>query len=307
MRLFFSVVITVYNKADFIESTIKSVLNQTYKNFEIIVINDGSTDRSEAIIKTHNDTRIKLITTENKGASHARNLGIQNANYDYIALLDGDDLWDKSYLKVFCEAIKTFPEQHIFACAASHKYGNKLIPVKYSFEQSECFKLHNYFEASKKHTIITSSSVVFHASILEQTGLFDPTIVSGQDTDMWIRFGLFASIVFINKKLAIYNHNPYSLSNTTFELKHKSKFNKYINFEKENAPLKAFLDRNRYSMAILSKIVEDPKSFQYYNTHINYNNLDSKQRFLIKSPRWLLRILIKLKSLKKQKLYYPNR
>jgi glycosyltransferase involved in cell wall biosynthesis len=214
-----SVVITVYNKAKFIKNTLQSVFNQTFHDFEIIVVNDGSTDNSLDIIKSFNEDRIKLITIENQGASAARNTGINSASADYIALLDGDDLWDKDFLKYIKQAISKFPEEHIFATGLSQKYDKKTVPVAYSFKQNKLFGIHNYFEASKKYAILSSSSVVFHRSVLEKTGQFDPDITSGQDIDLWIRFGMHFNIVFINKPLAIYNHVITSLSKIGLQLR----------------------------------------------------------------------------------------
>jgi glycosyltransferase involved in cell wall biosynthesis len=303
---FFSIIISVYNKEKYIKSTINSVLNQSYKDFEIIIINDGSTDDSVKIIESLEDKRIKLITTINQGASIARNTGIKKASSKFIALLDGDDTWEKSYLQAMYDAISIFPEIKIFTTGISQKYDNKIIPVKYSFKQLDLYGKHNYFEASKKYTLITSSSVVFNKSIIEQTGYFDPLIISGQDTDLWIRFGLYFDILFINRQLAYYNYYPSSLSNTTFDLSKKLKFDKYHNEEKENKELKAFLDRNRYSMAILSKIQNDKKHFSYYTSHLDTNNLNFKQNFLLKSPKWLLQLLLKIIALKGEKVYYPS-
>ncbi|WP_369997944.1 glycosyltransferase family 2 protein [Winogradskyella sp.] len=306
MTPFFSVVVTVYNKSNFIESTLKSVLNQSFKRFELIVVNDGSTDNSVELIKTFKDSRLQLITTRNQGASNSRNLGIEKANCDYIALLDGDDTWDLEYLKTVSEAIAKFPDEKIYATAVSQKYNERIIPLKYNIEQNAIFGVHNYFKASREHSIITSSSVVFHKSILKKSGLFDSSIVSGQDTDLWIRFGMQSNVVFINKQLVTYNHSNMSLSNTTFKLKDKPKFDKYFKEEKNDPLLKAYLDRNRYAMAILSKIVNDTKSFDFYTAHIDFENLSRKQKLLLKCPRWVLKLLIKLKSIKNRKLYYPE-
>ena len=303
---FFSVIITVYNKAHFIKNTLDSVLNQTFKDFEVIIINDGSTDTSAKIINTFKDQRLKLISTPNQGASVARNTGINEAKYNYIALLDGDDTWDLTYLEHIRNVIGKFPDYKIFTTAVSEKYEHKTIPVVYNFEQKELYGVHNYFDASKKYSLLTSSSVVFHKSILEKTGLFDSSIISGQDTDMWIRFGMYYDIVFINKQLATYTYNATSLSNTTFGLDKKPKYDKYYQDEKKNKPLKAFLDRNRYSMAILSKLQDDKKSFNYYLSHIEMHNLNLRHKILIHSPKWVLRLLLKLKSLKGGKLYYPE-
>jgi len=300
----FSVVISVYNKADYIENTLKSVVNQSFDDFEVIVVNDGSSDNSLEIINSINDDRISVITTENLGASMARNKGIEESNSDFIALLDGDDYWDKDYLKTIYEAISIFPNQKVFSVAIAQKYKNKIVPVNYSFNQTETFRIHNFFESSKKYSLLSSSSVVFHKAIIKQTGKFDPNIVSGQDTDLWIRFGLHYDIVFINKQLVTYTHNTNSLSNTTFNLSQKPKFDNYLTYEKDNPILKAYLDKNRYSMAILSKFQNDKKSFEFYLNNIDFKNLNTKQKLLLKSPLWFLKLLQKVKSIKGEKIYY---
>lgn len=300
----FSVVISVYNKADYIENTLKSVVNQSFDDFEVIVVNDGSSDNSLEIINSINDDRISVITTENLGASMARNKGIEESNSDFIALLDGDDYWNKDYLQTIYDAISIFPNQKVFSVAIAQKYKNKIVPVNYSFNQTETFRIHNFFASSKKYSLLSSSSVVFHKAIIKQTGKFDPNIVSGQDTDLWIRFGLHYDIVFINKQLVTYTHNSNSLSNTTFNLSQKPKFDNYLTYEKDNPLLKAYLDKNRYSMAILSKFQYDKKSSEFYLNNIDFKNLNTKQKLLLKSPLWLLKLLQKVKSIKGEKIYY---
>ncbi|NRB83692.1 MAG: glycosyltransferase family 2 protein [Winogradskyella sp.] len=300
----FSVVISVYNKAEYIKNTLNSVINQSFNDFEVIVVNDGSSDNSLEIINSINDERISVITTENLGASMARNKGIEASKSDFIALLDGDDYWDKNYLKTIYEAISNFPNQNIFSVAIAQKYKNKIVPVNYSFKQIETFGIHNFFKSSKKYSLLSSSSVVFHKDIIKKTGKFDPSIVSGQDTDLWIRFGLHFDIVFINKQLVTYTYNTNSLSNTTFNLSQKPKFDNYRTYEKNNHLLKAYLDKNRYSMAILSKFQNDIKSFEFYINNIDFYNLNTKQKLLLKSPLWCLKLLQKVKSIKGEKIYY---
>lgn len=97
-----SVIIPVYNSEKFIKETIKTVQNQTYKNYELIVVNDCSTDNSKKIIEEEikKDNKIKLINLkENSGVAIARNTGIDNAKGKYIAFLDADDLWEKEKLE----------------------------------------------------------------------------------------------------------------------------------------------------------------------------------------------------------------
>ena len=96
-----SIIIPAYNAADYLAQTIESVLNQTYSDFELILIDDGSTDRTREIIKDYQckDARIKYFYKENGGVSSARNLGLQKATGDFVSFLDSDDLWDRRFLE----------------------------------------------------------------------------------------------------------------------------------------------------------------------------------------------------------------
>src|SRR5690625_5076160 len=110
----FSVVIPLYNKELSIRNTLQSVLDQTFTDFEIVIVNDGSTDSSAAIVEEFTDPRIRLIHQENQGVSAARNKGIEEAKYDWIVFLDGDDLWENNHLEEFVKMIKLFPEDRVF-------------------------------------------------------------------------------------------------------------------------------------------------------------------------------------------------
>jgi glycosyltransferase involved in cell wall biosynthesis len=301
---YFSIVISVFNKEDFIYNTINSVLNQTFSDFELIIVNDGSSDSSEKIITSFSDSRIRYIYQENQGAGATRNHGIQLAKSDVIALLDGDDVWLPNYLESIFNAIKAFPNEHIYATAIAHKYNERIVPVTYNFPIDGKTTLKSYLENSLKHTILTSSSIVFKKSILETTGLFDSSIKSGQDTDLWIRIGIYFPIVFINTIFVHYTYSDNSLSNSTFILEAKPKFDKYYFEEAENPALKKFIDKNRFSLAILSKITGDKDSFLFYRKHLDVTNLKVRQRVLITCPAWLLKLLLKIKALKGKKVYY---
>ncbi|MGZ8944558.1 MAG: glycosyltransferase family 2 protein [Methylococcaceae bacterium] len=118
----FTVVIPLYNKANIIMRTLASVLTQTHKEFEVIIVNDGSTDGSVDVVKGFtSDTRIKIINQENQGVSAARNKGVACAKYDYIAFLDGDDEWLPGYLEKMKEAIELFPNASMYGCPSWHR------------------------------------------------------------------------------------------------------------------------------------------------------------------------------------------
>ena len=106
----FSVVMPLFNKEDSVPSTIRSILSQTYSNYELIIINDGSTDLSRERAASFSDPRIQIIDQQNLGVSAARNRGIKAASNPYIAFMDADDIWEPEYLQTQRKLIQDYPE-----------------------------------------------------------------------------------------------------------------------------------------------------------------------------------------------------
>lgn len=206
--LLFSVVIPLYNKAEHIRRSIDSVLAQTIQNFEIIVVNDGSTDGGENIVKRYTDHRIKLIEQNNSGVSSARNRGILTAEGKYIAFLDADDVWLPDFLDTISGLIKKFSDAGAYATAYKVKEPDgKYYKVNFSPIPSFPWEgiISNYFEclASGYHSLRTSA-VCIKKDIFNSVGLFDTSFRMGEDTDMWIRLYLKTKIAFSTKINAIY-------------------------------------------------------------------------------------------------------
>ena len=105
-----SVIIPVYEGSNVVSRAINSVLSQTYQNFELIIVNDGSTDNTEEVVKAIKDDRIKYFVQENKGQSSARNKGIKEATGEYIAFLDADDYWSPSHLSDHVNFLENNPD-----------------------------------------------------------------------------------------------------------------------------------------------------------------------------------------------------
>src|SRR5690606_24640193 len=122
----FSVVIPLYNKELSIIETINSVLGQDFDDYEIIVINDGSTDNSRQKVYSIIDSRIRIIDQANGGVSSARNRGINEAKYEWIAFLDGDDLWKNNHLQTFKKMITNYSEYKVFC--TSYITSNQVFP-----------------------------------------------------------------------------------------------------------------------------------------------------------------------------------
>ncbi len=291
---FFSIIIPVYNKETFLENTIKSVLQQSFTDFELIVINDGSTDNSESKIKSFSDPRIKYLKKENGGVSTARNLGIETAAASYITFIDADDYWYPNFLEEMVSSIEQFPDQHIFSAAIEVETEKTVFPAQYSIVKEKEKEVVNYFDASMKTTAICTSCAVFHKSVFEKVGNFDVDIRSGQDTDMWIRIGLRYPIVFSWKILARYVYDAQSLSKKKEYLNKKMNFSKFEMLEKTNERLKKFLDLNLFSFAIRSKLANDKANFKVYYDKINLKDLNFKKRILLELPGFGLQFLVRL-------------
>ena len=111
-----SVVIPLYNKAGQVARTLRSVLGQTFGRFEVVIVDDGSTDGSVNEARSVHDSRIRIVSQRNAGVSAARNRGIAEARYDLIAFLDADDEWKPTYLETQCNLYRKYPDCSVFAC-----------------------------------------------------------------------------------------------------------------------------------------------------------------------------------------------
>ena len=293
--IYFSIIIPVYNKQKFIESTIKSVLNQSFIHFELIIVNDGSTDESEKKIKEFQDKRIRYFKKENEGVSSARNFGIERSISNYIVFIDADDYWYGDFLETIHQNTINFPDQKVFSTAIEIETSKNIFSPKYSIKKTGETQIVNYFKASSKQTVLCSSSSVFHKSIFEEIGNFDPSLKNGEDTDFWIRVGLKYQIVFTFTILARYVYDFNSLSKNKINLSSNLNFTKFKNEEKHNSDLNKFLDLNRFSLAIKSKIAGEKNNFNEIYASINKSKLTIKKRILLKLSPFILKKLIDLK------------
>lgn len=200
-----SVIIPVYNSEKYIEETINSVLNQTYQNFEIIIVDDCSTDDSCKIIENLNDERIRLIKLDkNSGVAVARNIAIENANGQYIAFLDSDDIWIRNKLQLQIEQMK---EGVSFSYTAIGMIDEKNQIIK----EHVSIPIECTYKLLQKNTLIATSTVVLDQNYIKDFKM--PNMRSGQDYATWmmiLREGIVAH--GINKPLVFYRKRNSSLS-----------------------------------------------------------------------------------------------
>lgn len=207
--MLFSIVIPLYNKEGQIANTLRSVFTQTCTDYEIVIVNDGSTDGSAAAVEAIGDPRIRLIHQQNAGVSAARNRGIVEARGQYIALLDADDEWKPEYLATIAELIRRYPDCNVFATNYEfHDSKGKITPTiinKLPFTTTDGI-LSNYFEvASCSHPPICSISIVTTRTAFNSIGGFPIGIKSGEDLLTWARLAQKYKIAYSNKPIAIYN------------------------------------------------------------------------------------------------------
>lgn len=201
-----SVLIPLYNKSQSIATTISSVLSQTYTEFEVIVVDDGSTDGSGDVVLTIDDDRIKYFKKENGGVSSARNYGIEKAQNELIALLDGDDLWEPTFLEEMLSLIELTPDAALWGAGYAFQYmdnGDYDIP-DLTLLQNFVGYIEDYWSIAKDNILFTSSSVIINKNVIDAIGKYDEQLIRGEDVDLWFRIALHYPVAFLNKPLAIY-------------------------------------------------------------------------------------------------------
>ena len=216
------VIIPAYNRAGFIRETIDSVLNQTYKNIELIVVDDGSTDDTMEILKEYGD---KLIILQhpggvNKGQSAAINLGMENAAGKYIAILDSDDLFAPEKIE---KQVKYLEEHSDIGLVYANGYGVDVNGKKlYSFYD------HSHIENSDPERVLMDcyfllpNNSLVQKSAFELAGEFDEKLRSAQDHDMAIRLAEVAKLGYLDEYLFSYRRHKDSISSKKADLRWKN-------------------------------------------------------------------------------------
>jgi len=199
-----SVIIPTHNRAEFLHSAITSVLNQTFQDFEIIIIDDASNDHSREVIANFNDARIKVRHNQvSKGAAGARNIAIMNSNCEYIAFLDDDDEWLPEKLKIQACLLDNSPPEVGGVCTGYftiEKSGRILSTVNPEM-----------IDLSKGNPIATSS-ILLRRECFEKCGMFDESMLACSDYDMWIRMSKKFCFKIVKNTLMKYYINENGLT-----------------------------------------------------------------------------------------------
>lgn len=210
----FSVIIPLYNKSPYVAKAIGSVLGQSFKDFELIIMDDGSKDDSYEVasnaIEGH-QSNCRLYRQENAGVSVARNNGVAVSKGDYLCFLDADDWWDSCFLEEMSKLIESFPDAGIYGTnytivnETKRKTRVAQIGVEEGFEKGYI----NYCRAYSKTSYMPlwTGAVCIPRGVFEELNGFPKGVKLGEDFILWIQIALKHKVVFLNKPLAFYNQD----------------------------------------------------------------------------------------------------
>ena len=287
----FSIIIPLYNKANHIARTIDSVLRQSFKDFELIVVNDGSTDGGEKVAWQYNDPRIKIINQPNGGESSARNSGINIASADYIAFLDADDTWDFDFLEIINELIIKFPTA---AGYATHIRNSAILQQQVSLyfdatRGDDAWVIDNYFEClNSGYFPVTSSSVCIKKSLLIEIQGFNVNLKIGPDIDAWIKVFLAADIAISNRFAATYHTDAEnrSINRLDFSIRELEFFEHLRkSYLKSTLDLKYYIALNEWSskrifLIVIRSIYQGNKRFAARVLRDNWKIISGRKKLI---------------------------
>jgi len=198
----FSIVIPTYNRAHFLHEALESVWSQSLTSYEVLVIDDGSTDNTEQVLERWRD-RIRIFKGQHEGVAAARNTGVVNARGRYIAFLDSDDTWLPHKLERQAALLEAEPEIGLL-------YGQMW---SYHVDDPSNVRLDPYVVARSFDELlngpnsVTTSTVVVRRECFQAVGLFDPSIKASSDYELWLRIARQFRVEFINEPLAVYRRH----------------------------------------------------------------------------------------------------
>lgn len=213
-----SVVIPTYNCSAYLTEAVESVLAQTFRDFEVLVIDDGSTDETAAVMRRYGPP-VRYIRQPNRGVAVARNHGIEQSRGRYVAFLDADDTWLPHKLERQLAALKRHPD-HRACYSAFVVVTSDLQPLGVTRSQRQGSALQDLL--LRGNVIGTPSTVLCERSLTLAAGGFDPRLSLGADWDMWIRLGAFTEFLYVDEPLVWYRQHGANMSRNATLLEHDS-------------------------------------------------------------------------------------
>lgn len=302
-NILISVVIPTHNRVDLLGRAIKSVQNQTYKNIEIIIVSDGSTDNTKDFVdeKKKKDNRISYFEYfPAKGANVARNLGIEKSHGDYIAFLDDDDEWLPTKLEKQLSVFLSDSSIGLVYTGNNNIYVNE--KITYIYEPCKNGDLSS--DILRRNYIGSTSSVILKREVLEESGLFDDKLPARQDYDLWIRICQITRIGVVKEKLLnYYNYTNKKQISSSVDKYFEAQMiiaNKYKNlFDRLNEKQKKYISlKNIVFLAQMSLRNNNPKQCREYSLEALKYSLNIRAILLFVLSFFGFKATLKLRNLK---------
>lgn len=205
----FSIIMPLYNKAPYVRKAVESIIGQTYRGWDLVVVDDGSTDGSGEVVKDFDDSRIRLIRQDNAGVGAARNRGVAESTAPYVCFLDADDWWEPTFLEEMAGLIERHPNAGIYGTGyyivKNHRKRVAPIGVDEGFIEGEI----NYCRIYAKTLCMPlwTGAVCMPRTVFNEMGGFPIGIKLGEDFILWIHTALKHKVILLNKLLSNYNQD----------------------------------------------------------------------------------------------------
>ena len=312
-----SVIIPLYNKEKSIASTLQSVCEQTYTDYEVVIVNDGSTDDSANVVKDFIariddrciDNRWTLVNKPNGGVCSARNIGIEEAKGEYVALLDGDDIWDKEYLAEQVKMLRDFPEAVMWGINFAEMNEGKLVRrLETALPDRYRGYVEHYFQMPGRISdLFCSSSVVIRREVFDKVGMFDERIKYAEDSDMWFRIIATHRVAFYDRYMVFYQ---WDAENRALKREIKLKYFLPYYVDKYQNPL--YKSNSVFYVWINRWASQQLKRYYFHNPaqraeaieatrKLDYSVLPIKYRLYYKTPYWFGNLVYRLERRIKKK------
>lgn len=302
----FSIVIPLYNKERLITRTLKSVLDQTFTQYEVLIVDDGSTDNSLNMVKSLKDTRIRILSKQNGGVSSARNFGIKNAKNSWIAFLDADDLWHPNHLQETYKAINGNKKLFwVFSNFVISGNGNENIVNKVNYNGY----IADVLDFLNEGGMIQTSCTCIKTNVFENDNfLFNEKVRTSEDRELWYKLALNYPNVFFNRHVLnsyIVDKTSNSLTNQsighqeTYDfLSMENRLLMFLNKVNSNRKDKFLRYLKGYNIKIiLMYCCSLPKIPFEFETHLTTKELNKLSKFIV-LPRLIKKIIFKFNLFK---------
>lgn len=297
----FSVIVPLYNKEPYVEKALRSILGQTFYDFELVIVNDGSKDNSLAVAEKvlAGIGNARIINQENSGVSTARNNGVSASKGEYICFLDADDWWEPMFLEEMSKLVDEYPDAGIYGTGYTiineHKRRTRVAPigVDEGFEKGYI----NYCQVYAKTLAmpLCTGAVCIPRRIFDGLGGFKANLKLGEDFDLWIRIALKYKVVFLNKSLSNYNQDVDGANRGVGKL-HKLENHMLWNLgyledeENTNPDYKQLIDNLRtYGLMPYFLSEQYHESAKVELKKVDWDSQPKSIRKKYQSPLWLLR------------------